>query len=227
MATWRQNQAFDKKFGSTKPPSYPNEMLVKLCSSKRYSKLLNRLFSKRKIKVCEIGCLSGNNIRFFLDKGWEPYGVEINDDLIKLCEKNLSNFKINFKRLKLGNNENIPYDKNFFDLLISINTIHYSYLKGIDEAINEFNRVLNKGGIAIIETPSEKHDALINSIKKEENYWVWKWGGFRQNSFLGFFDNKKKFYQKLKSKFSKVEIYDRSEVYKDIKLHWHVAVCVK
>ena len=81
-----------------------------------------------------------------------------------------------------------------FDLLISINTIHYSYLKGIDKAINEFSRVLNKGGIAIIETPSEKHDALINSIKKD-NHWIWEWGGFRQNSFLGSFDNKKKFYK--------------------------------
>ena len=80
---------------------------------KRYSKLSNRLFSKRKIKVCEIGCLSGNNIRFFLDKGWETHGVEINDDLIKLCAKNLSNFKINFKRLKLGNNEDIPHGNNF------------------------------------------------------------------------------------------------------------------
>ena len=35
---------------------------------------------------------------------------------------------------------------------------------------------------------------------------------------LGFFDDKKKFYQKLKVRFSKVEIYDRSEVYNNIKM---------
>ena len=48
MKTWRQNQAFDKKFGSTKPPSYPNEMLVKLCSSKDIQNYQIDYFQKEK-----------------------------------------------------------------------------------------------------------------------------------------------------------------------------------
>ena len=76
MNGWKANNSFNKSLGAKFPPSYPNEMLVKTCSSKKYSRLTSNLF-QIKLKVCEIGCLSGNNIRF-LDKKWKTYGVEIN-----------------------------------------------------------------------------------------------------------------------------------------------------
>jgi len=65
MNGWIIKNSFNKSLGAKFPPSYPNEMLVKLCSSRRYSELTKSLFLKKKIKVCEIVCLFGNNIRFF------------------------------------------------------------------------------------------------------------------------------------------------------------------
>ena len=227
MSGWKAKNSFSKTLGAKYPPSYPNEMLVKICSSKKYSGLTKNLFSNKKIKVCEIGCLSGNNIRFFLDKKWSTFGIEINKDLLKLAKKNLKRFKIKLNNLKIGNNENLPYTNNYFDLLVSINTIHYSSANKIDEAIKEYSRVLKKNGIAIIETPSPKHDAVKNSIKKKDNLWIWKWGGFRNNQKIGFFDKKEKFKKKLEKFFSKVEINERSEDYKNIKLYWYFAICKK
>ncbi len=227
MSGWKAKNSFNKSLGAKFPPSYPNEMLVKICSSKKYSRLTNNLFSDKKLKVCEIGCLSGNNIRFFLDKKWKTYGVEINKDLIKLAKKNLKRFKLKANQLKIGNNENLPFKSNYFDLLVSINTIHYSSGKKIDDAIKEYSRVLKKNGLVIIETPSPKHDAVMNSKKKKDNLWIWKWGGFRNNQVVGFFDNKIKLKKKLKKFFSKVQINERSEVYDDIKLYWYFAVCKK
>lgn len=227
MIGWRAKNSFNKKLGAKYPPSYPNEMLVKICSSKRYSRLTKALFTKNKLKVCEIGCLSGNNIRFFLDKKWTTYGVEINIDLLKLAKKNLKRFKQKASNLKIGNNENLPFKSNYFDVLASINTIHYSSGKNIENAIKEYSRVLKKGGLAIIETPSPKHDAVKNSKKKRDNLWIWKWGGFRNNQQMGFFDDKKKLKTKLKKHFSKVEINERSEDYQDIKLYWYFIICKK
>ena len=51
--------------GAKHPPSYPNEMLVKLCSSKSYSNLTNNIF-KKKINVCEVDAYQV--IIDFLDK---------------------------------------------------------------------------------------------------------------------------------------------------------------
>ena len=84
---WNEKNSFNRSKGAKYPPSYPNEMLVKLCSSKSYSNLTKNLFNKKKINVCEIGCLAGNNLRFFLDRKWKTYGIEINQKLIQLTKK--------------------------------------------------------------------------------------------------------------------------------------------
>ena len=202
-------------------------MVVKLCSSKKYSNLTKIIFSKKKINVCEIGCLSGNNLRFFLDKKWNTHGVEINQDLIDLTKNNLKRFNKKIKKIKIGKNTNIPYKNNYFDVFVSINTIHYSSGADIDKTIKEYSRLIKKNGIALIETPSEKHEIVKKSKKKRNNLWIWKWGGFRNNQLMGFFDNKSLLKNKLKKYFSDVEILERSEVYNKIKLHWYFAVCKK
>ena len=58
-------------------------MLVKFFSSKKYSNLTGSLFIE-KIKVCELGRFSGNNLRFLIDKKYTIYGVEINSQMIEL-----------------------------------------------------------------------------------------------------------------------------------------------
>lgn len=224
---WNLKNSFDRSMGAKYPPSYPNEMLVKLCSSKKYSDLTKNIFIKKKINVCEIGCFSGNNLRFFLDKKWNTHGVEINQKLFKLTKNNLKRFNKTINNLKIGNNTNIPYKNNYFDVLVSINTIHYSSGGDIEKTIKEYSRILKKNGIALIETPSEKHDIVKKSKKKKNNLWIWKWGGFRNNQLMGFFDNKIFLKNKLKKYFSQVEILERSEEYNKIKLHWYFAVCKK
>ena len=87
--------------------------------------------------------------------------------------------------------------------------------------------MIKKNGIALIETPSEKHDVITNSKKINDNLWLWKWGGFRNNQLMGFFDSKTKLKKKLKKYFSKVEILERSEIYNKINLNWYFAVCKK
>ena len=224
---WNLKNSFDRSMGAKHPPSYPNEMVVKLCSSRKYSDLTKNIFLKKKINVCEIGCLSGNNLRFFLDKKWNTHGIEINQKLIQLTKNNLKRFNKKFNKIKIGDNTSIPYKTNYFDVFVSINTIHYSSGIDMDKTIKEYSRFLKKNGVALIETPSKKHDIVKKSKKKKDNLWVWKWGGFRNNQLMGFFDNKIKLKKKLKKYFSEVEILERSEVYNKIKLHWYFAVCKK
>ena len=45
---WNEKNSFNRSKGAKFPPSYPNEMLVKLCSSKSYSNLTKNLFNKKK-----------------------------------------------------------------------------------------------------------------------------------------------------------------------------------
>jgi len=218
---------YKNKLGSKSPPAYPNEMLVKICSSKSYSRLTSKLFDK-KLRVCEIGCFTGNNMRFFLDKGHKVYGVEINKFLVNLCKKYIKKYNPkNNPEIFVGDNINIPLKNNFIDLLISINTIHYSFKKDIDNTLKNFKRILKKDGIVIIETPAPKHMLFKQSKRIEKLKYKFKlpYKDHREGIYIGLFDNKSEFKNKLNKYFKHVEINRRTEIYPDKTLDFFIAVC--
>ena len=69
----------NNSYKSNYPPSFPNEMMIKIFSSKHYSKI--RFKSPSKNKILEIGCFSGNNLRYFVENNYKTYGIEINKEL--------------------------------------------------------------------------------------------------------------------------------------------------
>ena len=76
--------------------------------------------------------------------------------------------KLNYKNLKISKAENIRTNKrkSVFDLLVSINTIHYSTGKNIEKSLKEFSRVLKKNDVAITETPNKDHHIILKIQKK-------------------------------------------------------------
>jgi len=223
---WLKKNSYDKKKGSKSPPSYPNEMLIRLCTSKRFSKFPLNIF-KKNFKVIEIGCFAGNNLRFFIENKVKCYGSEINNNMVNLCKENLKRFKIKTPIIKIGTNENIDYKKNFFDLLVSINTIHYSYKNGLIKAVEEYSRVLKKGGIAIIETPKKNHTTVNKSQFISDFHFKWGPKGFRKYSDMGFVNNEKKFVKILKKYFRNVETNYKIEKYAKFNISNFVFVCQK
>jgi len=91
-------------------------------------------------KILDIGCAKGfmmHEFRFFLPKA-EIWGVDIS----KYCKiKALSKEK---KYIKIGSCDKLPFKTNYFDLVISISTIHNLSEKKIPYAIKELERVKKK-----------------------------------------------------------------------------------
>lgn len=205
---------------SEHPPSFPNEMMVKIFSSKHYSNI--RLKSPSKNKILEIGSFSGNNLRYFIENNYKTYGIEINQELVDLGVTNLKRLRIKPPLIKIGTNTKIPFKSRFFDTLVSINTIHYNSGSEIREAIMEFKRVLKNGGVLYLETVGKNHFAFgkkISNLLYKSNL-----KDFRKNHTFGFFDDKLHLKKFLKHYFNKVEICERSEKSK-VNLHWYVAIC--
>ena len=213
---------YTKKNSTTSehPPSYPNEMMVKIFSSKHYSNI--RLKSSSKNKILEIGSFSGNNLRYFIENNYKTYGIEINQELVDLGVTNLKRLRIKPPLIKIGTNTKIPFKSRFFDTLVSINTIHYNSGGEVHEAIKEFKRVLKNGGVLYLETVGKNHFAFgkkISNLLYNSNL-----KDFRKNHTFGFFDDKLHLKKFLKHYFNKVEIFERSEKSK-INLHFYVAIC--
>jgi len=226
LKKWTRKNAYEKSYGSNNPPSYPSETLIRICLSTRFSKFKINIFKKR-FQALEVGCFSGNNLRFFLENKVKCFGSEINNEMIKLCKSNLKRLKLISPKIKLGKNNNLNYESKKFNLLVSINTIHYSFGENLENAVKEYARVLKKGGIAIIETPSKNHNTFKKSKKVSDFHYLWGPTGFRHKSPMGFINDLNKFKKILKKYFSDFEINNKTEYYEKIKLSTYLFVCKK
>jgi SAM-dependent methyltransferase len=223
--TWTQKNSYDRSALAAFPPSWPNEMLVKVLSSLHYSPIVGVL--PNDAKALEVGIFSGNNARFLIESGYQVSGSELNSEMIELCKDNLTRLNYRIPKLSIGNNTNLGVNDAEFDLLISINTIHYSSGENSLKAMMEFFRVLKPDGYAVIETPGQEHFAVKESNRKGELDWEWKAGGFRDGEEFGFFDSMEHFKSKLLEVFCEVQICRRLESYPDVTLEFWLAICKK
>ena len=71
-----------------------------------------------------MSCGDGRNLAFLNECGFDIFGTEISKEIVNKTKKNLSNFKIK-PTLKVGTNSEINFKDNFFDYVLSWNSIYY------------------------------------------------------------------------------------------------------
>jgi ubiquinone/menaquinone biosynthesis C-methylase UbiE len=98
-------------------------------------------------KLLDIGCLDGDWASQWLKKGWECYGVDINEKFIK---NNILKGII-AKKCDLSK-EKLPWDDNSFDLIVAGEIIEH--LIDTDSFLLDLNRCLKKDGYLLITTPN-------------------------------------------------------------------------
>ena len=228
---WEIKNSFERSKGSNSAPSFPHEYLVKTISSS-FNTGIYPFENTENLRVLEIGSFGGNNMRFLWEKGFKKiYGIEITDSLVEMCRKSVfkyCNGGIPQENIVLGSNLNIPFDDNFFDLIISINTIHYSTENDIFEALNLWKRKLKNNGRLFIETAGPNHDFVINSKRISKNKWIWgNKGGFRKGTLAGFFDNEEVWKKTILEIFSRAKFGTLIEKSEENNLEFLTAYCIK
>jgi len=113
------------------------QLCIKLMNNTKYTRLL------------EIGYGSGIFMPTLTSSASEIYGLDIHE---KNKEVEGILFKNNIKaNLSSASAIEMPFDNNFFDCIISISAIEF--IKDLDTACKEINRVLKKDGNFIVITP--------------------------------------------------------------------------
>ncbi|MDY7000251.1 MAG: class I SAM-dependent methyltransferase [Thermodesulfobacteriota bacterium] len=115
-----------------------------------YNKLFKVLDSKKDVRILDYGCGEGRLVTFLLLDGYdEVYGVdvvpqEMNNSFIK-------NLGINKKFFYPYDKKKLPFDNEFFDIVISQQVLEHVH--NLDDYYSEASRVLKKGGIALLDFP--------------------------------------------------------------------------
>jgi ubiquinone/menaquinone biosynthesis C-methylase UbiE len=147
--------------------SYDDKGLLHDKLRQAQSSIVNILDIKENVNFLDVGCGTGYAVgeaaKLVNGKG-EFYGVDLSSKMIEKAKANF-NSKDNFHFIT-ANAESIPLDKDFFDIIICTNSFHH-YLHP-DKALNEFYRLLKRGGkVYILDPTADKwYTRVIEKIIK-------------------------------------------------------------
>jgi SAM-dependent methyltransferase len=94
-------------------------------------------------KILDLGCGSGRDLRYFADRGFNPVGLDLSYNLLKLA------FKFSGCPVVQGDILALPYKGKSFDIVWSIGSLLHIPRCLIDDAILETHRILKSESIFI------------------------------------------------------------------------------
>ncbi|MFH1586683.1 MAG: methyltransferase domain-containing protein [Candidatus Diapherotrites archaeon] len=109
-------------------------------------------FLKRqgRIKMLDAGCGDGRNLIELAEAGFDVTGVDVSDSALRKCEKNCSDFPdVRLKKMSL---EKLDLKEGEFDVVAC--DFVTAHLENPGKVIENFYRVLKKGGFLLIEFTS-------------------------------------------------------------------------
>jgi len=146
-------------------------------------KLIKTYKLKAGSKILDVGCGKGFLLKemVILEPKLKVYGFDISKHALKHIDKKL---RKNFRKLKAQSK--YPYKKNFFDLVISITTLHNLEIFDLKKALTEIERVGKKKYLLVESYRNEKE--LFNLqcwaltcetfLRPEEWKWLFKKAGY-------------------------------------------------
>ena len=156
-ATDAWNKEIQREKQQRQYPKWPNEVMLKILFGG--SNYLQAPFRPKPAwRVLDVGCGFANNLVPFADIGCECHGVDLTPEMAATVEEIMEERGYKTK-IQAGSNRALPYPDAHFDLLLSVNTLHY---EGTEEnflaALHEFRRVLKPGGGLYISTVGSEHE---------------------------------------------------------------------
>lgn len=184
-------------------PRWPLEAMVKTVFG---GYLRERIVLPDRAKVLDVGCGVGNNLLPFLDRGHEGYGTEVTEAIAAAGERQLADrgFRATIRQ---GRNRHIPFDSGQFDLLLSLNVLHYERDEpGIVAALEEYARVLAPGGALVVFTVGPRHEIYTKAERLGGHRYRIANYDFRDGEEYFYFDDGTYVEQYLRRRFERIEL---------------------
>lgn len=142
-------------------------------------KLLDQIdFSLKNKKILELGFGSGDDLAYLHKKGAFVYGIDLSSEMLKLAQIKHPILK----NLFVESFEKMSFKNDFFDLVVSRFTLHYS--QNLEKGFKEIYRVMKKNGILIFLVPHPLVDFIVKDIKIYEKSEIIKRGVFADRLYL-------------------------------------------
>jgi tellurite methyltransferase len=110
-------------------------------------------------KVLDVGCGSGRNLPYFLQNGYQVYGIDPNSEAVEQVRslaKTLAPVGNHTENFIVATAEDMPFDDNTFDLAICSAVLHFANDSNhFDAMLRSIWRVLKPGGFLFARLASD------------------------------------------------------------------------
>jgi len=104
--------------------------------------VLKMILPKKGMRVLEIGCGTGLNLRLYKEAGCEIHGIDLSPSMVNAASKKLGEQA----DIRVGDASQMPYQDNSFDLVVAMFTLHEMPGSIRLPVINEMARVMKMDG---------------------------------------------------------------------------------
>ncbi len=115
------------------------------------------------IRILEVGCGVGNNLKFLSQHGFACFGVDGSSEACRQANEGMS-LRQDY-HVRYGDFRNLSYEDNYFDLVIDRASLWYVDRIEARRSIGEVNRVLKPGGRFLFTPCRENTDDRTGEIR--------------------------------------------------------------
>lgn len=213
-------------FLKQKEMTYPSEYVIRIFKGS-YPRLNFDKNSFKNKKICDLGCGDGANLVLLHQCGFDIYGVEITEEIVDRVKSNLNKLNVSAE-VRVGTNNNIPFEDNLFDFLLSWNACYYmEKQRDFNVYVREFSRVLNKDGYLVLSIPKKSCFIYHGSEKLKDGYQIIKNDPFniRNGEVLRMFEDEKEIEEVFSRYFKNFVFGSAHDDCFGFDYHWHLVVC--
>lgn len=213
-------------FGETFVRHHPSELMLRALFSKRYSSLAPDIGPGT--RVLDIGAMYLNNLVPFHDRGCVCHGVEVNEAMAGISREAAAVQGLDVE-VGVGRNCELPFADGAFDILLSLNVIHYEDdAKGLTAALEEYRRVLAEDGRAFIVSAGPSHHVRASAERLSANrYRITAADDFRAGQTMAYFEDEADLAAQANGVFSKVTTGRLRETHDQAEVDFLYGLCVK
>lgn len=186
-----QTQNWTKEYLEENEMFYPAEYVVRMFKGNYPRMNLKKEAGGYTGKsICDIGFGDGRHLALFKSLGFDRIaGTEISQDVVDKVRKNLEH--ITSLDLRVGINNDLGFEDEAFDFLLSWNVCYYLDDKmDFNTHVAEYARVLKKDGILVFSIPCKDCFVYNNGIEKDGFMTIVDdWFGLRNGSIQKIFQD--------------------------------------
>lgn len=219
--------------------SYPPEYIIRIFKGTYPDLKWDKNFIDK--KICDISAGDGRNLPLLKQMGFEIYATEISEQIVDSIKNNIKNYDIDAV-LAVGDNDNIPFDTNFFDYTIAWNCSYYinpsltidnsvgggnNQIPAVPPAVKEYARITkNNSGYLILSIPKKTCFIYRNAEYFTENIVKIKNDPFkiRNNTFMYVYKDAEHIKNTFKAYFDTIAEADIHDNCFGFNYHWHILI---